>query len=398
MEVRNLFISWLTPDYKVAAGSALPKGTYSREDNAREKIHISLALRASGFKQPTDIQFLPGNDSIMIILEKGGRAYWFNRKSGERGLLFQKKVRTVSEMGLLGLAFHPDFKNNGKFYINYNPLDGKMRTRIAALILKKADPLIEEAPGKERVIFEILQPYSNHNAGQLAFGPDGYLYLGLGDGGWANDRHGHGQNTMTFLGSMLRLNINKTEGRKAYAVPLDNPFVGRKEFLPEIFAFGLRNPWRYSFDASGRLILADVGQDTWEEVNIIQAGANYGWNVREAAHCFRPEKKCQTKGLTEPIYEYSHREGNSITGGYVYLGQNIPALKGKYVFGDFVQGKIWALDLPGKNAGLTGNVKAYTLGKWNILISTFGRDASGEIYLADFQAGNILQIVPVENR
>jgi glucose/arabinose dehydrogenase len=216
------------------------------------------------------------------------------------------------------------------------------------------------------------------------------LYIGWGDGGWRGDPHNNGQNPMTMLGSMLRIDVNGRSGGRDYAIPQDNPFVRREDGLAEVWAYGLRNPWKYSFAPDGRLIVADVGQDEYEEIDIISRGGNYGWNIREGRHCYRPSSGCRTNELIDPVYEYSHEEGQSVTGGYVYTGERISDLKGRYIFGDFVQGRVWALDLADKNSAMQAEV--YTLGKWPLMISTFGRDHDGELYVADFAGGAIYRM------
>lgn len=359
------------------------------------QLKIALTRVVSGISAPTDIQFAPGRPELMLVAEKGGALKWFRLNDNKSGTLMTLKVLTDSEQGLLGLAFHPRFSENGKFYVNYiAQKDGKDVTRISEWQVTPGKPLEELTPGSERVIIEIVQPYANHNAGQLAFGPDGFLYLGLGDGGWADDPHKAGQNLKTLLAKMLRLDVDKTSGDKAYGIPADNPFVGRSDVLPEIYAYGLRNPWRYSFAPDGRLIVADVGQNTWEEVSLLPKGGNLGWSKRESAHCFPPNSQCESAGFVEPIFEYSHEVGKSITGGYVYMGTRIPALAGRYVVGDFVMGKLWALELPpvGAPAGLLPSEKVLDLGRWPMLISTFGRDPQGEVYVADYGEGVIYRL------
>src|SRR5262245_25141956 len=187
---------------------------------------------------------------------------------------------------------------------------------------------------------------------------------------------------------MLRIDVDragegegKGDGPRAYRVPADNPFVGKEGWLPEIYALGLRNPWRYTFDPKGRLVVADVGQNLWEEVTVVERGSNHGWNVREARHCFKPKENCQAAGMTDPVYEYGREEGGSITGGYVYEGKSVPALAGKYLFADFTSGRAWALDLPER---ADGNAGVWVLGRWSMLPATFGKGADGEVYLADF--------------
>jgi glucose/arabinose dehydrogenase len=362
------------------------------------KTEVKLAPVAYGFSEITDIQFVPGAGRNAVVLQKGGEARLVElgapgspRDAASGRVLFEVDVLTRSELGLLGLAFHPNFRKNGLFYLNYTPKDGTMRSRIAEW---KLDPkkLATDTPVEKRIILELTQPYSNHNAGQLVFGPDGMLYIGFGDGGSANDPHGNGQNFGTWLGKMLRIDVDHAEGGKEYRVPPDNPFVGQAGKLPEIWASGLRNPWRYSFDGPGRIVLGDVGQDRFEEIDLVTRGSNLGWKAREAAHCFDPEPGCPTQGITDPIFEYSHEVGQSVTGGLVYQADSIAGLKGKYVFGDFAQGRIWALEVPAQPGVKAASVKS--LGKWQLLISTFGRDENGELFVGDFQSGSILQLVP----
>ena len=238
-----------------------------------------------------------------------------------------------------------------------------------------------------RPILSVGQPYQNHNAGQLAFGPDGMLYIALGDGGWHYDPRGHGQNLGTLLGSMLRVDVNAAKG---YAVPPDNPFVDREGARPEIWAYGLRNPWRFSFASDGRLLVADVGQNNFEEVNVVQKGDNLGWKTREARHCFDPNEDCATEGLVDPIFEYPRELGLSVTGGYEYTGSRVEILKGAYVFADFTSGHMWALKLPEKREGPMAD--SQLLGRWPLLISAFGRDAQGELYVADWGRGLVLGV------
>jgi len=332
------------------------------------------------------------------VLEKGGvarvvtlPAYAERRQidADKAPILFRVAVKDKSELGLLGLAFSPKFRENGRFYLNYNPAEGAMRTRVAEWRVAP-ERLGSETAREERIVLEIPQPYSNHNGGGLAFGPDGFLYVGMGDGGYRGDPHGHGQNLGTLLGAMLRIDPEKRDSGKAYAVPKDNPFVGRAGAAPEIWAYGLRNPWRFSFDPKGRLVAADVGQDLYEEVSLVPRGGNLGWNVRESAHCFAPPEGCTSQNLLDPIFEYEHSLGVSITGGFVYTGKAVPSLAGRYVFGDFASGRVWSLMLPDSPR----KVPADLVGRFPHAISTFARDAAGELYLADFSGGKILRFVP----
>jgi glucose/arabinose dehydrogenase len=350
---------------------------------------------AHGFDEITDIQPVPARNGLVIVLEKGGRARLLNlRRSGQSAssapVVFEVEVRTRVELGLLGLAFHPDYARNGRFFVNDNPDAGPMRTRVSEWKLP-AEELGKRRARLSHVVLEVEQPFSNHNGGQLVFGPDGKLYIGLGDGGAANDPHDHGQNLGSWLGSMLRIDVTGADVSRPYRVPQDNPFVKRAGARPEIWAYGFRNPWRYSFDPEGRLIVADVGQNLYEEVDIVERGANLGWNTREAAHCFSPPTGCPTGGLVDPVVEYGRDQGASITGGYVYAGKRIPWLRGRYVYADFVSGNVWAVRLP---SNARGTAKAELLGTWPIAISSFARDDRGEIYAADFRSGTVLALMP----
>lgn len=395
--IERRLISVMTPRYKLKEGSPSDlRPTFEGSDADRRRIFVTLVPVAKEFPEPTDIQFPPGETALMVVLQKGGVAKWVSLPDGKQGELLSVDVLTESEEGLLGLAFHPRFKENGRFFLNYvTAVDGKDTSRIEEWTVAPGSDLRTAKPQRGRVILEVGQPYQNHNAGQLAFGPDGYLYVGFGDGGFRDDPHQNGQNPKAMLGKMLRLDVDGQEDGKGYRVPKDNPFVGKDGYLPEIWALGLRNPWRYAFDSKGRLVVADVGQDAWEEIDLIDKGANYGWRLREGRRCYIP-KECNPAGLTDPVYEYPHDEGQSITGGYVYEGNEVPALKGKYVFGDFVRGRLWAVDLPEKNVPGAPLLVPYTLGHWPILPTTFGRDAKGELYVADFNTSTVFAIRAAE--
>jgi glucose/arabinose dehydrogenase len=284
--------------------------------------------------------------------------------------------RDGSERGLLGLAFHPDYNTNGQFFINYTDRNGN--TVVARYGVSSENP--DQADiSSATVVLTVVQPYPNHNAGQLAFGPDGYLYIGLGDGGSANDPQSNGQNPLALLGKMLRVDVNS---ELPYAIPGDNPFRSDEQFAPEIWAWGLRNPWRYSFDrATGDLYIADVGQNQIEEVNFQPAasrgGENYGWNVFEGNQRFTEGQT--PPGTVMPIAQYDHTEGCSITGGYVYRGQLISALVGEYIFGDFCSGTVWGL-----RRDTASRWMRRTLLNSGRVISSFGEDRSGELYLIDY--------------
>ncbi|TGM54591.1 dehydrogenase [Leptospira biflexa] len=374
-------------DGKVLGG----KPIFIGPDAQRKQLSISLQ-EVVKVKEPTDIQFPPGDSPFLFVLEKAGDLILFDRDKKNKRVLKSFQVITDSEEGLLGFTFHPKYPKEPKVY-THTVISSANRdmTVIAEWEVENPNSFETMALKNERVLLEVEQPYPNHNGGQITFGPDGHLYIGLGDGGWRADPKNNGQNPNTLLGSILRISpVPDPIGKKPYSIPKDNPFIGKQGFLPEIFAYGIRNPWKMSFSPDGRLIAADVGQDAYEEVDIILSGKNYGWNQTEGFHCFTDG--CNPSLYQSPFYEYGRDEGQSITGGYVYFGTSIPELKGKYVFGDFIQGKIWAVGIPkpGENTKMTETI---ALGKWNILIPTFGQDSEGEIFVADYQTGTIYKIV-----
>ena len=284
-----------------------------------------------------------------------------------------------NEEGLLGLAFDPAFVENGYFYVYYTASRPR-RSVVSRFSVGKDDPNRAD-PDSELVFLEVEQPYRNHNGGHIAFGPDGMLYVGLGDGGSSGDPRGNGQDTSTLLGSILRIDVSVLDQLGGYAAPPDNPFAaGEGTARGEIWAYGLRNPWRFSFDReTGDLWAADVGQNLYEEVDIIGPGLNYGWNVMEGSHCFRRES-CDSRGLEMPVAEYGRDGGCSVTGGYVYRGRRMPSLYGAYLYADFCSGKIWALRHDG--AAVTEQMLIADTG---LSISSFGEDPSGEVYVVTFE-------------
>lgn len=293
----------------------------------------------------------------------------------------------ASEQGLLSVAFHPNYPENGFFYVNYTDANGDT---VVSRFQVGDDPDRAD-PASETVLLNIEQPYGNHNGGQLQFGPDGYLYIGMGDGGSGGDPEGHGQNPNTLLGALLRLDVDQGDEEAAYAIPPDNPYVDDENGRNEIWAIGLRNPWRFSFDRlTHDLYIADVGQQQYEEVNFAPAGhpggLNYGWNIMEGLHCYG-SSTCNTEGLVQPVAEYDHGQGCSITGGYVYRGGQFPELAGNYFFGDFCSGLIWSLFNTGD--GWQQTVVAQS----DLNITSFGEDAAGELYVVT-QGGEIYQIQP----
>jgi len=329
-------------------------------------------LTSHRFEQPIAMRQPPGSDDWYVI-EKAGRIW---KQDGQGFRLFADLSRQIEsgpgEAGLLGMAFHPGFARNHRLFLSYTVRSRPLRSVIAEYQVVDGR-LSGEAP---RLLLQVEQPYSNHNSGQIAFGPDGYLYISLGDGGAGGDPKHNGQNPHTLLGSLLRIDVD--HGRP-YAIPPDNPFAGGGG-RPEIYAYGLRNPWGWGFDRlTGQLWLADVGQDRWEEVDRIQAGGNYGWNLKEGRHCYA-RTPCDPAGLLEPVLEYSHDQGCSITGGYVYRGRAVPQLRGRYLYADYCSGRVWAYDIeaggePVAIASLGGHP------------SGFAEDHQGELYLVDLGGG-----------
>ncbi|TVM03394.1 MAG: glucose sorbosone dehydrogenase [Candidatus Brocadia sp. WS118] len=359
-----------------------------------QQYKLQEAFPHLSFDSPVDLQHAgDGTNRLFVVSQRGMVSVFENNplaKSAQTFLDIRDRVIAAGELGLLGLAFHPDYEQNGYFYVNYtaaNPL----RSIIARYSVSEADPNAADNKS-ELILFHIRQPFPNHNGGQLAFGPDGYLYIALGDGGSAGDPQNNGQNRSSFLGKILRIDVNATSGETFYGIPPDNPFAGNtKGFKEEIYAYGLRNPWRFSFDfATGWLWAGDVGQNSWEEIDIITKGENYGWRVMEGNHCYNPSP-CNTTGLALPVWEYGHDNpgGCSITGGHVYRGKKLPELAGRYLYGDYCSGRIWALRYDGGNS-----VTNTLLLKEDVNISSFGIDEDHEIFICDLN-GKIYELSTV---
>ncbi len=292
-----------------------------------------------------------------------------------RGKVYDWRRPGANEQGLLGLAMHPQFKDNGRFYVYYSHPDNK-RSIVSQFTVSKTDPNKAD-PDSEVVLLDIAQPFQNHNGGSIEFGPDGYLYIALGDGGFRNDPLSSGQDLSSLLGSILRIDVDHHNVGKNYAIPADNPFVDREGARPEIFAYGLRNPWRIAFDKkTGTLWAGDVGQELWEEINIVKKGGNYGWSVREGFHPFGNRSESLGDAIA-PVWEYDHQIGKSITGGRVYRNSRLPQLEGKYLYADYVTGTVWALSYDPSTATVTRNEQVVPD---SIAVLAFGEDQSGEVY------------------
>jgi glucose/arabinose dehydrogenase len=325
-----------------------------------------------------------GSNRNFVLIQQGTIHVFDNDDNAAKTKVFldiTKKVRykdNQNEEGMLGLAFHPNYKKNGEFFVFYTDANAKLTNVISRFHVKKDDPNAAD-PDSEEVLLRIEKPYWNHDGGTLVFGPDGYLYIVHGDGGLGNDPHENGQNLKTHLGKILRIDVDKKENGKNYAIPPDNPFVKIPDAKPEIYAYGIRNIWRMAFDRqTGKLWAGDVGQNLFEEIDIIEKGGNYGWSLREGYHPFGKKGVDVRKDLIEPIWEYDHEIGKSITGGLVYRGKQIPELNGMYLYADYVATKVWALRYDEKKARVTEN---HAIKSPGVAVMSFGEDEKGEAYL-----------------
>lgn len=362
----------------VSLAPAFPNVKWSGWEEVDDKGKVQ-PLRPIIITNPGD-----GTNRVVVAMQQGQIHLIPNNSKAEKSKIFldiSSKVRYIdkeNEEGLLGLAFHPDYKKNGEFFAYYTVKHTPHLCVISRFKVSKDNP--DQADSAyEEVLIEIPHPFWNHKGGTLAFGPDGCLYCAIGDGGDGNDPYNNGQNLGTLLGKIIRIDVNKKDMGMKYSIPKDNPFVGQKA-APEIFAYGLRNVWRMAFDKStGNLWAADVGQNLWEEINIVKKGGNYGWAIREGAHPFGNYESKSAQTLIDPIYEYDHRVGKSITGGFVYRGKKIPELQGHYLYADYISGKVYALNYDNKTSKVLGN---YSIPSPMFPIITFGEDEEGEAYFA----------------
>ena len=343
-------------------------------------VDLELVGYVDGLESPLLLTHAGDGSGRTFVVEQPGRIRVV--KDGELlpepFLDIADRIVSGGEQGLLGLAFHPDYERNGRFFVNYTDTAGD--TVVSQF---RAKPSSDTAFGSELVLLKIEQPYANHNGGHLAFGPDGYLYIGTGDGGSGGDPHDSGQRLDTLLGKLLRIDVDRGS---SYSIPDDNPFA-EEGGEPEIWAYGLRNPWRFTFD-SQHIWIADVGQNAIEEVNrrrADEAGVNYGWKVMEGTDCF--EGDCERKGLVGPIAEYSHEDGCSITGGFVYRGGRFPDMQGGYFFGDFCSGTVWSVP-----AEVSSRTRPVEMLSTDLSISSFGVDENDALYVVDMAGGRVLEL------
>ena len=369
---------------------------------------------ASGFDKPVFISSIPNSKDSHVVLEQKGTVRIVKKNQVMRSYFLDIRDRVHKplfpgdEMGLLGLAFDPNFEINNNVYVHYNDKNDNTiisRFKVYNGIASKVS---------EKIILQIKQPYSNHNGGTITFGLDGYLYIGLGDGGSAGDPEKRAQDLSNLFGSILRIDINTDDN---YLIPKDNPFINIKNAKSEIWSYGLRNPWRFSFDKlTGDMIIGDVGQSLWEEINfepfLSKGGKNYGWNILEGNHCYPEDSKCSSDGLTMPSFEYPNNanyaktlfgikqpnmDGCSITGGYVYRGDKLKGMNGKYIFGDYCTGKIWSINISeGNGENLENHTTSImnSIGKKEFYLSSFGQNNDGEIFIVDYN-GTIYKLVNI---
>ena len=375
----------------LSLGSAIYASGCSGDDPSGPASGTGARLQeiVTGLSAPLYLTAPPADAARLFIVEKTGAIRII--KGGvlltDPFIDLSSRISNGGEQGLLGLAFYPDYATTGLFVVHFTDPAGN--TTLSRFQVSSNPDVADLA--SELVILTANQPFANHNGGQVAFGPDGFLYLALGDGGGSGDPDNRGQDLSDLLGSILRIDVRSTE---PYTVPADNPFV--QSAAPEVWSYGLRNPWRFSFDrATGDMYVADVGEGLWEEINVSTAvagagkGVNYGWNIMEGTHCFG-QSSCDQTGLTLPVFEYSHQEGCSVTGGYVYRGTAIPALQGHYFYGDFCAG--WVRSLRHAGGVVTDRTEWPSLTPGGSVLS-FGEDAAGELYVLD-QEGRVSKVIP----
>ncbi|MFC4302119.1 PQQ-dependent sugar dehydrogenase [Cohnella boryungensis] len=357
-----------------ACGKQSPPEPVATASGQAAGIELEAVFGETEFDKPVGLEHREGYPELVYIIEQPGRIVSRSLEHPEEPtrlvLDITERVHDKGgEQGLLGLAFNPE--RSEEAYVNYTTASHTVIARY------KADPANPDTldPGSEQVLLTIAQPYSNHNGGQLAFGPDGYLYIATGDGGSGGDPQNNSQNLESLLGKILRIDVSEEKDGRPYAIPADNPFLEGGQ--PEIYAYGLRNPWRFSFDEeTGKLWAADVGQDRFEEINLIESGRNYGWRLREGAECYNPKTGCEREGLTDPLFAYGRSEGVSVTGGFVYRGTRMPDWSGWYIYGDYGSGTIWAL-----RQRDDGTAEHRTLLHSERNLTSFGRDAEGNLYV-----------------
>jgi glucose/arabinose dehydrogenase len=396
MSTRDRSLSWIATSAACAVIMAVATVccAFERPDSGPRRVidlgrlSIDFELVVKGLQQPVAVRHAGDGSGRLFVIEQPGRIRIVDDGSlVERPFLdITDRVRdSANEQGLLGLAFHPDYADNGRFFVNYTDLGGD--TVVSEFTRSETDPNQAEI-SSEATILRFEQPYGNHNGGDIAFGPDGYLWIATGDGGGAGDPQGSGQDLETLLGKLLRIDVDRGS---TYTIPPDNPFENDPNALDEIWAYGLRNPWRFSFDrGTGDLYIGDVGQNLLEEINFEPApdpgGRNYGWNTMEGSSCFSGAE-CTRPELVLPVAEYDHSYGCSVTGGYVYRGSQFPAMFGFYLYGDYCSGNVWAL-----SRSDSGEWVSEIVGEISARISSFGEDEDGELFLTGLSDGGLYRV------
>jgi glucose/arabinose dehydrogenase len=355
-------------------------------------LKVGFDTVVDGLDSPLAIANAGDGSKRLFVAEQGGRIRIVKDGKLQDGSFLDVggEITTGGERGLLGFAFHPGYPTDPRVFVDYTDAHGD--TQVSSFTVDPSDPDRLDPSSEVKILF-VKQPYANHNGGALAFGPDGMLYISLGDGGSGGDPQGNGQSLQALLGKILRIDVDRTANGRPYAIPPDNPFAGGGSGArQEIWLVGLRNPWRMSFDrATGDLWIGDVGQNAWEEIDVVRAGAaggiNFGWNAMEGRHCFQPSTGCENAAYTLPVTEYGHDQGCTVIGGYVDRGTSQPALAGGYLFADYCSGRVWAID-PTKDSVETPTVVAETSHSF----SAFGEDEAGELYATDIGGGQLLKV------
>lgn len=365
---------------------------FDGRDTHRRRIPVRLAAVAAGLHDVTDLEFAPGDPRTLYVLERDGVGRWVSLTDGRTGRWLEVPGTRCSGCGLLGLAFHPRFRENGRLFVEaVVERAGRRVCQLAEWKVPFGKTPRARPPVRERTVLEVPAPAPGHDGGRLAFGPKGDLWMALGDGPGAD----RGARTpKSLFNDVIRIDVDHPAPNRAYGIPKDNPFVHRGGKRPEVFAYGLHAPSRISFAPPGRPVVADAAHVEWEEVDLVPPGADLGWRRREGRHCYPPFRICNHYGTVDPVYEYGYCDGREIVGGYVYTGRAIPGLTGRYVFGDHVTGRLWAIDLPPSPVPTPPLARVRSLGRWPIEPSTFGRAPDGTLYLADDASGRILRIDP----
>ena len=381
----------------IVVAACAPAPTTQVESSGPGAATLTLDVVASGLDSPVDVAVAGDGSERLFVAEQAGRIRVVDgTRLVDRPLLdIAARVKNGAEQGLLGLAFHPDFPNDPRFFMDYTDLKGN--TVVSEFRVDGADPGVAD-PDSERILLQIHQPFANHNGGGVIFGPEGMLYIATGDGGSGGDPLGNGQRMDTLLGKILRIDVGGPVAvtGEPYRIPDDNPFVGVTGARPEIWLTGLRNPWRIRFDAeTGDLWIGDVGQSAWEEIDVARAGTkglNFDWNRMEGFHCHAPSEGCDQGGLTLPLAEYGHDLGCAVIGGVVVRGSGQSLLDGRYVFADSCSGYLWSLDPAGAGA------REPTLaGRWSGSISSVAQAEDGTVLATDLQNGQLLAISAVDH-